>query len=224
LTYPANTWRYKGVLRAKEPKVSDTKLQKQESPWRTLSAVRKYENDFFAVDEHQVLNAAGHVAPYGVVRFKKPGVRILPVDDDGSILLVGQFRYAAQYYSWELPAGGGETGENMKEAAARELEEELGYHADRWVELLHHVPSGSIVDCREVTYLAWGLIPAKTYPDEQEILQIKRVRMMEAVRLVLDRTIEDSGSAAGILALFARMNLGELPSDLMSCLTNAREA
>ena len=108
----------------------------------------------------------------------------------------------------------------LQEAAARELEEELGYHADQWLELLHHVPSGSIVDYREVTYLAWGLSPAKAHPDEQEVLQIKRVPIMEAVRLVLDRAIEDSGSAAGILALFARMSLGELPPELMPRLIN----
>jgi ADP-ribose pyrophosphatase len=203
------------LAQTEEFDVSDTKLQKQENPWRTLSTARKYEDDFFAVDEHQVLNAAGHVAPYGVVHFKKRGVRILPIDDDGFLFIVGQFRYAAQYYSWELSAGGGETSENMKEAAARELEEELGFHANHWLELLHHVPSGSLVDCREVTYLAWGLTPTKRHPDEQEVLQIKRVRIMEAVRLVLDGTIEDSGSAAAILALFARMNFGELPQELL---------
>ncbi len=203
--------------------MDDAELPKQESPWRTLSTARRYEDDFIAVDEHQVLNAAGSVAPYGVVNFKKRGLRILPIDDDGSLFLVGQFRYAAQYYSWELPAGGNETGEEALEAASRELKEELGFRADSWGELLHLVPSGSLVNGRDITYLAWGLTSTKASPDEQEVLRIKRVRLDEAVRLVLNGNIQDSGSAAAILALFAKKTLGDLPPDLQVRLATNKE-
>ncbi|MBM6580981.1 NUDIX hydrolase [Microvirga sp. BT689] len=129
--------------------MDDRILQKRGSPWQTLSKERRYEDDFFSVDEHEVLNAAGHLAPYGVVHFKKKGLRILPVDDDGSLFLVGQFRYGAQYYSWELPAGGDETGEDPREAAARELREEVGLEAECWLQLSQYVPSGSLTDARD---------------------------------------------------------------------------
>jgi 8-oxo-dGTP pyrophosphatase MutT (NUDIX family) len=194
--------------------------QEQDNPWRTLSKQRKYEDDFFAVDEHQVSDAAGHIRPYGVIHHKKKGVRILPVDDKGRIVLVGQFRYGAQYYSWELPAGGDEKEESLKGAAERELSEEVGLRAEHWLELLHLVPSGSLADERDVTFLAWGLTSAQARPDEQEVLQPKRVHLAEAVRIVLDGGIQDSGSAAAILALFAMMKLEELPPDLMQRLSS----
>jgi 8-oxo-dGTP pyrophosphatase MutT (NUDIX family) len=197
-------------------------LQEQDSPWRTLSKERRYEDDYFSVDEHQVVNAAGHVAPYGVVHFKKSGLRILPVDDDGSLFLVGLFRYGAQYYSWELPAGGHERGEDLKETAARELKEEAGLKAKCWLELSRYVPSGSLTDERDTTYLAWHLTPAKARSDEQEVLQVKRVPFVDAVRFALDGNIQDSGSVASILALYAKVNLGERPPDLIQRLTGKK--
>jgi 8-oxo-dGTP pyrophosphatase MutT (NUDIX family) len=199
--------------------MDDKFLQEQDSPWRTLSKDRRYEDDFFSVDEHQVVNAAGHVAPYGVVHFKRRGLRILPVDDDGSLFLVGQFRYGAQYYSWELPAGGHEHGEDLKEAAARELGEEVGLKAECWLELSNYVPSGSLTDERDTTYLAWDLTSTRADSDEQEVLQVKRVPFIDAVHFALGGGIQDSGSVASLLAVYAKANLGELPSDLMQRLT-----
>ncbi len=65
-----------------------------------------------------------------------PGsVGLIPVDGRGRIVLVRQYRHAVGAELWEIPAGTAEPGETAAQTAARELEEETGYRADRWVEL-----------------------------------------------------------------------------------------
>ena len=184
------------------------------NPWTTLSTRRCYENDWIAVYEHQVRNAAGRTSPYGTVHFKHRGVGILPIDRDGHVHLVGQHRYAAGHYSWEIPAGGGNPDEEPIEAAHRELREEMGLAAESWLELLRVTVSGAITDQRAVCFVAWGLGRRERDPDEQEVLRRRRVSFAEAVRMALGGEITDAVSAATILALQARANRGELPEDL----------
>ena len=184
------------------------------NPWTTLSTRRHYENDWIAVDEHQVRNAAGHTSPYGTVHFKHCGVIILPIDRDGHVHLVGQYRYAAGHYSWEVPAGGGDPDEEPIEAARRELREEMGLTAESWLELLRLTLSGAITDQRAVCFVAWRLGQHEREPDEQEVLQRRRVPFPEALRMALGGEITEAISVATILALQARTALGELPEDL----------
>ena len=184
------------------------------NPWTTLSTTRHYENDWIAVDEHQVRNAAGHTNPYGTVHFKHRGIGILQIDRDGHVHLVGQYRYAANYYSWEIPAGGGNPDEEPVEAARRELREEMGLTAESWLELLHLTLSGAITDQRAVCFVAWGLGQHERKPDEQEVLKRRRVPFPEALRMALGGEITEAISVATILALQARTALGELPEDL----------
>ena len=184
------------------------------NPWTTLSTKRYYENDWIAVDEHQVRNAAGHTNPYGTVHFKHRGISILPIDPDGLVHLVGQYRYGAGRYSWEIPAGGGDPDEEPIEAARRELREEMGLAAESWLELLRVTVSGAITDQRAVCFVAWGLGRRERDPDEQEVLRRRRVSFAEAVRMALGGEITDAVSAATILALQARAHRGELPEDL----------
>ena len=94
-----------------------------------------YENPWIRVREDQVLRPDGLPGIYGVVEFKNRAVGVLPVDHDGSVWLVGQYRYPLQAYSWEIPEGGSPESESPEATAIRELREETGLTAGR-VELV----------------------------------------------------------------------------------------
>ena len=78
-----------------------------ENPWTTLSSRAIYENPWIALREDQVIQPDGRPGIYGVVHFKHPAVGVLPVDENGDVWLVGQYRYPLDRYSWEIPEGGG---------------------------------------------------------------------------------------------------------------------
>lgn len=188
------------------------------NPWTTLGSTSRFEDDFFAVDDHEVVNPAGRRTRYGVVRFKNVGLRILPIDSDGSTLLVGQWRYAAGYFSWELPAGNQEADEDSAACARRELREEVGRNAASWLPLMEIVPSGSLTTQRERSFLAWDLEETKRDLDEQEVIRVKRVAFAEAVRMALAGEIKDAGSIVALLAVQMRLAQGALPDALLAAL------
>ena len=184
------------------------------NPWVTLDVTRRFRDDFIIVEEHAVRDAAGKRSTYGVVRYCHRGLLVLPVEQDGSVTLVGQWRFAAGAYSWELPAGSIEPGEEPIAAARRELQEEAGFAAESWMHLVSLTVSPAITDERAVCFAAWNLRPAKLDADPQEVLKTRKVRFAEAVGLALSGEITAAPAVAAILALHARAARGELPADL----------
>jgi 8-oxo-dGTP pyrophosphatase MutT (NUDIX family) len=167
------------------------------------------------VEHRRVRDAAGRERPYGVVRFKHLGLRILPIDNAGFTYLVGQYRYAANYYSWELPAGGAETGEDHVASARRELSEEVGLEAEHWLKVLDMVPSGSLTDERQIGFVAWGFERTERDPDPQEVLSVRRVPFRAALDLALDGEIRDAGTIALLAATESRALRQTLPAELV---------
>src|SRR5512135_469209 len=106
--------------------------------WRQLTSRRIYENRWMAVREDQVRLPDGRETIYGVVDCGNC-VGVLPFVDRDHVLLVGQFRYVAQRFTWEMPTGGVRAGESLEAAAQRELEEEAGRRARRlaWISSYH---------------------------------------------------------------------------------------
>lgn len=169
------------------------------NPWKTLSKVRIYDNPWITLEEHQVLNPAGKPGIYGKVHFKNHGIGIIPIDKDQNTWLIGQYRYTLDEYTWEVPMGGGPLEVDILESAKRELKEEAGLTANKWTNILRFHNSNSVSDELGFVFLAEELEEGDPEFEETEQLLIRKLPFREALEMVMDGTITDGLSVAGIL-------------------------
>lgn len=168
------------------------------NPWKTIDKNVVYDNAWIRVREDNVIRPDGSPGIYGIVHYKNKAIGILPIDDEGYIHLVGQYRYPLDLYSWEIPEGGCPEGEEPLEAAKRELVEETGLTADRWELLGTAHLSNSVSNEEAFWFLATGLKQGIAQPDGTEELATKRVHFSEALRMVADGEITDALSVLAI--------------------------
>jgi ADP-ribose pyrophosphatase len=186
-------------------------MDESKNPWKILSRAPVYENQWIRVYHHEVLSPAGNPGVYGTVHFKHYAMGVVPIDDQGNVILVGQYRFPLAAYSWEIPEGGGMMEISPLDSAQRELREECGLAAKNWAEILSMDLSNSVTDERSVVFLAWDFSETEGKPDETEQLQIARVPFWQAVDRVKRGEIRDSMSAAGLLRVALMALQGELP-------------
>ncbi|QJE72910.1 NUDIX hydrolase [Aerophototrophica crusticola] len=187
-------------------------MDETRNPWKSLSQEVRYENPWIRVVHHEVLNPSGKPGIYGVVQYRNLAVGVIPVDQDGHTWLVGQYRFPLDRYSWEIPEGGAPEGSTGQESALRELQEETGLAASSIAEVVRLDLSNSVSNESGVVYLAWDLTQGQPAPEETEQLKLRRVPLKEAVALVLDGTITDSLSVAGLLRLRLLHDDGRIPA------------
>lgn len=109
--------------------------------WTRLRGATVFENPYYRIDKDRVRHPMGHELDYYVLRPWRPAAGVVPVADDGRILMVQQFRYTTGELSWEIPAGGVNEGEDFASAAAREMREETGWAAAELEPLYRYHPS-----------------------------------------------------------------------------------
>lgn len=167
--------------------------------WKRLSSKVVFENPWMTVLEDHVRNPGGGENLYGHVRFKNLAVAVVPVDDDGHTWIVGQDRYTLGEYSWEVPMGGSPLGEDRVATAHRELREETGLEASRLTEIMKVHTSNSITDEAGYIYLAEGLTEGEAALEETENITARRLRLEEALDMVLSGEITDAMSCLALL-------------------------
>lgn len=129
---------------------------------------------------------------------------VAALTEDGCLLFVRQFRYPYQKVLLELPAGKLDPGEDPLEAGKRELREETGAEAARYESLGELYPSPGY--CGEIIHLyaATGLTFGQMSPDEDEFLEVEKIPLEEAARMVLDNEIADAKTQAAVLKVYCR--------------------
>ncbi len=134
-------------------------------------------------------------------------VVITPLLDDGSILLIRQFRHAVGRVIYEIPAGTSEPGEPLLSCAKRELAEETGYSARRWQRLCQFYPAPGISTERMVAYAARGLKPLKKpIPmDKDEQITVEVCSQARALDLIRTNRIVDAKTIIGLLWAMKRI-------------------
>jgi ADP-ribose pyrophosphatase len=189
-------------------------MDETKNPWTVLSRATVYENQWIRVDHHEVLSPAGGPGVYGTVHFKSYAIGVVPIDEKGNVILVGQYRFPLGAYSWEIPEGGGPREIPVLESAQRELREECGLVAKCWTEILGMDLSNSVADERSIAFLAWDLSEAPAQPDETEQLQVVRIPFWDAVARVKRGEIRDSISVAALLLVALMALQDELPRQI----------
>jgi 8-oxo-dGTP pyrophosphatase MutT (NUDIX family) len=171
----------------------------RKNPWTKLKSETKYDNPWIRVREDKVIKPNGDPGIYGVVHFKNTAIGVVALNEDDEVVLVGQYRYPLNEYSWELPEGGCPAKEQPLAAAKRELREETGLKARKWKRLFNMTLSNSSTDERAIVFLATGLTQHKAMPEDTEVLKLKTVPLTKAVDMVLSGEITDAISVAALL-------------------------
>ncbi len=179
--------------------------QLRETP---VARTTPWEGHIMKVEEMTVQLSNGAEAPREVVRH--PGaVCVIPMTDDGHILVEKQWRTGYGGILLEIPAGKLDgRDEDPLLAAQRELREETGAVAAHWLDLGEYYGSPAILDERIEMYAAWGLTFGETDPDEGEFLSVERVPLGELVDLVLAGKIPDGKTQVAVLRLYLMQERG----------------
>jgi ADP-ribose pyrophosphatase len=141
---------------------------------------------------------------------RHPGASaVVPVRDDGRLILIRQYRHAAGGFIYEIPAGKLNPGEDPRDCARRELEEEIGYRASALEPLLSIFTTPGFTDERIHLFVARGLAPGTQALDADEILELVDVSLEGALAWIADGTIRDGKTIIALQALRLRQLAAE---------------
>ena len=164
-----------------------------------------HEGKIFDYYQDTMLTESGHEAVWDCIEHIGAAC-VLPVREDGKILLVRQFRNPLQRETLELPAGKRDSkDEAFLDCAVRELEEETGYRSNHIELLLQGFASCIAYSSEQIDiFVARDLVPTAQHLDEDEFIDIEAYTVDELKKMVFDGTIQDSKTVAGILAYIVK--------------------
>jgi len=170
---------------------------------KILSRETAFAGRHIQVRLDKIVDADGKTSTLEIV--VHPGaVCVVPLLDNGDVVLVRQYRHATGTELLECCAGGLNPGEDPVEAARRELEEETGYRADKLVERSRFWTTPGFTTEFMYVYEATGLVKTQTNPDEDEIIDVKTATQEECLRMIDDGRIQDAKSIIGLLRVLSR--------------------
>lgn len=192
-----------GTKRAKAGRVAGRK-----GLAKILKSTLVYEGPVFGVRRDEVLEPGGLKTKREVITH--PGsVVVLPVLEDGKVLMIRQYRHATRQYLWELVAGRMDGGESPKQGAARELKEETGYSAKRFTVFLDVFPTPGFLEERMYILLAEGLTEGEAQPEFDEKIESKAYSTEELKQMMRTGELKDAKSIAGILYYLTFLKKGK---------------
>ena len=157
-----------------------------------------YKGPAFSAYSDKVLMPDGSVATREYIK-RGGAAAIIPVDSDGSIIFVLQYRHPFKEILLEIPAGMLESGEDPESCAKRELEEETGFKSDNMSYIGEAYPAVGV--CSEIIYyfVAKDLKRGEQHFDPDEFIELKRYKLKEALSMIFKGEIKDGKTITGLL-------------------------
>lgn len=173
-------------------------MKPNEENWKIINRKQSVINRFTIItDEVQLPNQ--EKINFSYINFH-PGVCILPITNDGKVIVIKQYRHAFNSWEFELPAGSIEDGEEPIEAAKRELLEETGFAAKTWKSLGYFYPSPGSTS--EVIHLFAATDLINTYHqnlDSSEDIKIQYMDFHQLLQLIAENKFLHGAGLAAIL-------------------------
>lgn len=185
------------------------------TPHKELPKIINSEKVF----EGRVFNVTVDTVSEGEHTYKREVVHhsgsavIIPVHDDGTVVLVRQYRHPAVRYLLEAPAGTLADGERPEVGAARELQEELGLVATRLEKLSEFFVSPGFLEEKMWVFLAAELTEGKQKLDDDEFLDIVRLPISEALEMITSGEIQDAKTIIGLMLAAPRVGAPMLETE-----------
>lgn len=152
----------------------------------------------FRVVREEYAIGAGRRSVREIVRHRGAAV-LVPVQDDGRLMLLRQYRYTFRSQILEFPAGTREPGEEWFACAQRELAEEVGMAAAEWQDLGILYPAPGFCDEEQHCYLARGLTPAPQERDEDELIELELLSVAQVEAAIRSGELRDAKSIAALM-------------------------
>jgi len=178
-------------------------------PYQTLSSRTLWRNPWYSLREDRVRFPDGSEGVYTVVE-KRDAVWVMPVLEDGRVVLIRNYRYTVGEWLWELPAGGIEPGALPEETARRELAEEIGGAAATLEEVARFYTMPGIGDETAHIFLAHGVTLGEPHHEPSEVMERHIFPMETVMAMVMRGEMADGPSALAILLCAPRLRVGEV--------------
>jgi ADP-ribose pyrophosphatase len=174
----------------------------------TVESRRVFQGKIINLRVDTVRMRNGRLATREVVEHA-PCVCIVPLDDDGTVVMVRQYRKPVERFLLEVPAGGMDPGEDPQAAAHREMMEETGLRARRMEPLSFFWTTPGFCDEGMHAFLATGLTKGDDHMDEDEDIEVERVPLSQAPDMIASGQIQDVKTIASLMLVYARHSLSK---------------
>ena len=168
---------------------------------KRIDRVLKYKGSIVDVYDDVMQSPTGKIAHWDYVAHRKGAAAVLPVLEDGRILMVRQYRNALDRFTLEIPAGKLDAPDEPKiECAARELEEETGFRSETLEFLMTVNTTVAFCDEQIGVYIAKDLIPSKQHLDADESIDVEEWEVKDLLEMIYTGKMTDAKTIAAILA------------------------